>query len=103
MANTQRWKRPGAGKLLALEEEEGIILWLDRSLVMRLRVTKQTIVNECNYIHPRRVHDESIHNLRTCGEHWALQSLKAHPQHVRVDNQKVLASEAAEDRVALMI
>ena len=71
-------ERPGAGKLLTLEEEAGIVLWLDRSLVIRLRVTEQIIVNECNYILSRRVHDESIHDLCICGEHWALWFLKAH-------------------------
>jgi len=65
-------ERPGAGKLLTLEEEVGIVLWLDRSLVIRLRVTKQIIVNECNYILSRRVHDESIYDLCICGERWAL-------------------------------
>jgi hypothetical protein len=60
------------------------------------------IINECNYILSRRVRDESIHDIRTCGEHWALRFLKAHPQYVvRVDNPKELAREAAEDRVAL--
>jgi hypothetical protein len=42
--------RPAAGKLLTPSEESGLILWLDRSLTIRLRITQQMIVNECNYI-----------------------------------------------------
>jgi hypothetical protein len=42
--------RPAPNRLLTVSEEAGLILWLDRSVTLRLRTTKQMLENECNSI-----------------------------------------------------
>jgi hypothetical protein len=94
--------RPAPNRLLTVSEEAGLVLWLDRSVALRLRTTKQMLENECNSILSRRVRLEADVPPQTCGEYWSLRFLQDYPRFAyRTDNPKELAREAAEDRVAL--
>jgi hypothetical protein len=55
LSGTQLWMdRPEANKLLTAAEAS-LVLWLDRNIILHLRITKQMIVNECNYILVQRI------------------------------------------------
>jgi hypothetical protein len=45
-----RMERPAVNTLLTVAEEAGFVLWLDYSMALRLRSSKQMLENECNYI-----------------------------------------------------
>ena len=47
--------RPAPNRLLTVLEEAGLVLWLDRSVALRLKTTKQMLENKCNSILSRRV------------------------------------------------
>jgi hypothetical protein len=51
--------RLAPNRLLTVLEEAGLVLWLDRSVALRLRTTKQMLENECNSILSRRVRLEA--------------------------------------------
>ena len=64
--------RPALNRLLTVSEEAGLVLWLDRSVALYFRTTKQMLENECNSILFQYMRLEADIPPQNCGEYWSL-------------------------------